>query len=377
MIQADYIFRGLSFTHPWAAALLAAPLLLLLWRRRAAGARAALVFSNIRLLGRRGSFRLSTRWLPAAFLLAAWLSLSLAMMGPRKGREEMMVTTEGIAIAMVMDASGSMAKKDMADGDRLQSRLEMVQAVFRDFVRGNPKLGLSGRENDLVGLVVFDRFVEELCPLTLDHDFLMNLMQDRVATTLAETERLERMGDPRVMQNASVNGTAAYEGVAMAAELLKQSEKSLAASARKGEGNYTIKSKVMIVLTDGQDNASQISPADAAKVAREFGVKVYTIAVHGRPVRQDIFGLMLQGVEDFDDKPMQLIAKETGGQSYKATNPESLSRIYEEIGKLETSRFHRQASMEYEPRHEPFILAGLALLLLGLALGNSYYRELP
>lgn len=370
--------KGLSFAHPWFGLLVLLPLLLPLLGRFLTNRPAALVFSNLGLVRPGASLRLATRWIPPALLVLSWSALSLAMMGPRLGHQETKVATEGIAIAMVLDCSLSMATPDMSLGDQLVSRADMVKEVFRDFVVGDAKKGLSGRENDLIGLVSFDRFVEELCPLTLDHSFVMDLMRDKVATFLDEADRLRKNGDPRHLNSSPINGTAAYDGVAMAADLLRKTEQSLAAALKKGEGGYAIKSKVMILLTDGADNQSSIGPANAAKVAREFGVKVHAIAVHGKPVRQDMFGLMLGGSgENYDDGPLQLIAKETGGRFYKATSPDSLARIYEEIDRMEKTRFSRQMTMEYEPVQGPFLLAGLAFLLAALLLRGTIHRELP
>ncbi len=367
-----------SFSRPWCAALLALPLLYFFAQRYLLGLPPALLFSNARLIVPAVSWRTSTRWIPNLLLTLAWMVFSVAMMGPRIGRVETEVSSEGVAINMVVDGSGSMVTPDMPDGDRLISRIEMAQSVFHDFLRGNEKRGLPGRKNDMVGLVSFDRFVQELCPLTLDHAFLADLMKDFSAGVLAENERLQSVADPALQGRSSLNGTAVYDGALMASDLLRKTEKSLANAVKQSKGNYTIRSKILILLTDGEDNASHISEENAAKAIREAGVKVYAIAVHGRPVQRDVFGMrIVQGGEEYDDSPLRALAETTGGRFYRADDPESLARICQAIDRLEKSEFARQVTTEYDPVHRPWIMAGLLLLAAGQFLAQTLYRVLP
>lgn len=368
---------ALQFSQRWCGLLTGLPLLLWLWRSWRPGTRPAVVFSRLSWLSAGSSWKTATLWVPKALVVMAWGVLCVAMMGPRLGHKETKVTTEGIAIAMVLDTSGSMIEGTLAFGAESATRLEMSERMFKDFVRGNRDLGLKGRANDMIGLVTFNRFVQEQCPLTLDHDFLMDLVQDATSTVSREHERLQQARSQQEVNNSGLAGTALYEGMALGADMLNKSEQSLKEALRRGEGQYSIASKVLIVLTDGEDNASQINHEDAIRIAKEFDVRIYTIAVLGQRVQTDIFGRRLQSQASFDDTRLRVMAEKTGGQSFRAEDAEGLARIYTEIDALEKTRIDQQVSMEYEPFHQPFVLAGLLLLAMALLLRESVYRVIP
>ncbi|MBF0245754.1 MAG: VWA domain-containing protein [Planctomycetes bacterium] len=183
---------------------------------------------------------------------------------------------------------------------------------------------------------------------------------------------------PNRQINSSINGTAVYDGGAKGAQILGQTDATLGASSQKTDGNYSIKSKILIVFTDGEDNSSVVTALDAIKVAKEFGIKIYSIAFHGEEVQRDIFGTFLRsGAKGYDDTFLKMMAERTGGRFYQATDPDSLLRIYDEINQLEKTDISKQVSMEYSPAHRPWILAGLVLLLLSTLLSNTVFRVLP
>jgi Ca-activated chloride channel family protein len=379
----------LDSSRPWLALLIILPGALLLVKRFLNFKKPALVYSDIRSIPSINSFRTSTLFIPKILFFIAWCLLVIALIGPREGHEESNITTQGIAISMVMDISGSMKEIDMPTHDgKVISRYEMIQNVFTDFVRGNKESDLSGRNNDMISLTVFGKYVDDLCPLTLDHSFLLDMMNNTiegVKADMANFENLQRQSNnnTRIQQmiqkkNPIWLGTAVFEGVALGADIVRQIDDKLKNAKTEESSNYTIKSKIMIVLTDGEDNSSEIGAEEAIAVAKELGVKIYSIAVHGKPVKRDVLGFFMGGTgKEYDDAPLQKMAEETGGKFYKASDPDSLIKIYRDINKLEKSEISKQVTMEFSPTHRPWILAGLIFLMCGVILNSTYYRILP
>lgn len=374
-------FAHLEFSRPWLGLLILLILLVWLLRKHLSGTKAAVIFSDLRLISSEGTWRTRTLFLPDLIYFTGWLCMIIALMGPRLGHEETKVTTEGIAISMVMDVSSSMREKDMPLEGQVINRYEMVRKVFKDFVQGREESELKGRNNDMLSLVVFGSYVDDLCPLTLDHDFLLDLMEnfiDSVQTDFVKTnEEFQRTG--RQPSHAPIwASTCIYEGVAMGAEMLHSPKQQLDVAKENAQSNYNIKSKVLILLTDGEDTGSEITIEDSIEVAKEFGVKVYAIAIHGKELQQNIRGLIFKrGSREYDDSPMKKLAKETGGRFFKATDPDSLLKIYQTIDELETTEISRQVSMDFAPWHRPWVLACFICLLLHKLLKESVYRELP
>jgi Ca-activated chloride channel family protein len=167
------------------------------------------------------------------------------------------------------------------------------------------------------------------------------------------------------------SSTAVYEGVALGADKLNQKNVE--------ESNYKIKSKAMILLTDGEDTGSGVSVDDAIGVAKEFGIKVYAIAIHGnKNLRQDIAGLFIGAAsQGYNDGPLKKIANETGGRFFQASNPDSLKQVMSAIDQMEKSEITHQVSTDFAPWHRPWLMAALILMLLSMILRHSVYRELP
>ncbi len=355
--------------RPWGLLLLALPLLSYgyhLWKKPLA---AALLFSDTHRLAHTVTWRTLTYFLPTLILLVSWCLFVIAICGPRKGKAETMVTTEGIAMAFVVDQSGSMMAPDILDKGEAVTRMRMLEKVFIQFVEGDKNADLAGRPNDFIGVVGFNQYTTDLCPLTLDHIFLVDILKNSVQAFEAEASREN--------QNSALGRTFIWDGVAMGADMLHQSEKILKKVQKEDSGSYTIKSKVLIVLSDGEDNGSSISNMDAVRIAKEFGIKIYAIAIHGSgKIIQTIFGPR-QVKAEYDDEPLKRIAEETGGRMFQVTHNESLQKVMADIDKLEKSEIYRQVSMEYTPIHRPFIMIGFFLFLLGHILRHTLYRELP
>jgi Ca-activated chloride channel family protein len=308
-------------------------------------------YSSLRLVeSTKRSLRARLAWLPAALFALASLALSVALAGPRTGNAVSEVKREGIAIGMVVDRSGSMEARDFVRGDTSTSRLDVVKKIFNDFVQGGGSFG-EGRTDDLIGLVTFARYADGLCPLTLDHGNLMSIL-DQIETPLDQAE----------------DGTAVGEGLALAVERLRRQEAA---------------SKIIILLTDGVNNAGEIEPLQAAELAAQYGIKVYTIGAGYTgfapyPVRRADGRTSLQRVPvEIDEVTLQRIAQRSGGRYFHATNEQGLREVVEEIGRLERSEVSEVRYLEYEVHFAPFVGSALALVALAALLSNTWLRRLP
>ncbi|NQT86223.1 VWA domain-containing protein, partial [bacterium] len=246
----------MRFESPWALLiLLAIPLALWLRRRHLGGSVRFSTTANASRAGR--SLRQRLLWAPTGLRAAALALFVVALARPQEGREKVREASQGIAIMMAVDRSSSMQAEMLVDGAR-RTRLDVVKDAFRDFVLGNGD-DLAGRPNDLVGMVVFARYADTVCPLTLGHGALARFL-DSVHIVRVQSE----------------DGTSIGDGLALAAARLKTAEEAL---VQAGKSDYEIKSKIAILLTDGRHNRGKRRPAEAIALAKEWGVKVYTIGV--------------------------------------------------------------------------------------------------
>jgi Ca-activated chloride channel family protein len=273
----------------------------------------------------------------------------VALARPQKGLEAIAVSSEGIAIAMVVDISSSMAALDLQLDGQQTDRLQVVKHSFRTFVKGNGTL--SGRAHDLIGMITFARYADAICPLTLDHHTLLDLLEQ-----------------VRIVTRPEEDGTAIGEAIALGMDRLRTS---------------TAKSRVMIVLTDGTNNAGETTPLQAAEIAQALGIKIYTIGTGTRgmalaPVRTRDGQLVLQRVHvSIDEDTLTQVAQTTGGRYFRATDSQALQAIYGEIDRLEkttTVAEHFQQYAEYFPF---ILLPGLMLLGLEVVLSTTRFRTIP
>ena len=308
--------------------LLLVPLVLLFSRRRQRPA--AIAYSTLHdLAALPRSF--ATRLREALPLLRALvLVLCVAALArPQQGLEPIRIYSDGIAIVMVVDISSSMSTPDaMLDG-QASSRLELVKQTFRNFVRGDS--GLRGRAGDLIGMVTFARYADSVCPLTLDYETLLSLL-DQVA----------------IVPQAEEDGTAIGEAMALGIERLQGSEAP---------------GRVMILLTDGTNNAGDTPPLLAAQIAKALGVKIYAIGTGNKGA--------------IDELTLLEIAASTGGQYFHATDDEALHRIYAAIDRLETTATVSEHHRQYVERFAWFLLPALGLLLLEMLLVNTRLLSIP
>jgi Ca-activated chloride channel family protein len=347
-------------TISWIVAVVAAAGIvpaMIVHHRRGRG-RAAVRFSSMRSLRRvPPTFRHRLRPVVPTLRVMAVVLLLVAFARPRKGDEVTEVATQGVAIQMVLDRSGSMVRYEMPYEGEWRTRLEVVQDVFKAFVLGDGK-DLPGRRNDLVGLTTFARYAEEECPLTLDHGSLAGFVDTLVAATGQE--------------NMTAIGDGLYQAVL---SLIIADDYVRETYGREDE--YRITSKVIILLTDGEWNAGEHSPREAARFAAENGIKIYTVAIAGGQDRErqaGILGAMLR--ERIDTADIRRVAEITGGLYQEATDGESLRRIYEKIDALERSEF-RETFRRYDERYQLPALVALGALLLEILLACTWFRKIP
>jgi len=355
-------FRFLSWT--W---LLAIPVLLLVaWIRFRRKSPPSAIFSSLEgLKGLPVTFaQRIRRMLPFLYLLSMLLII-LGLARPQSGKSESRVTGEGIAIELVLDVSGSMEAIDFQLGGKDVSRLDAIKHVISEFILGSRASGLAGRKDDLVGVVAFGGFADSKCPLTLDHGALVDIVRG------LEVPKPVRDRRGRVINADSLKedlATAIGDGLALGVDRLR---------------NAQAKSKVLILLTDGDNNAGAIDPREAATIARESGIKVYTIGLGRNGVvpfpQEDEFGKRVLVPAEFriDEALLREMATTANGEYFHASDSASLANVYAQIDRLEKSEFNETKYSEYTELYRWFAGPGLALALVIGVLYETRFRSLP
>jgi len=329
-----------SFKDPLFFLLLVlVPLLVYRHFRRQHG---AVRFSSIDNLKRIGPSW--TLWARHGLLLLRCITvvlLVIALARPQKGRQETKIITEGIDIILAVDVSGSMMAEDFQIGGEHRNRLYVVKEVVRDFIKG--------RQNDRIGIVTFAGRPYTLCPLILDYGWLIQQL-DRAEIGMIE------------------DGTAIGSAIATSANRMRAS---------------TAKSRIIILLTDGLNNAGQIDPITAADAARALNVRIYTIGAGTKglapfPVK-DFFGnkVYRQVRIEIDDDSLKQIAQKTEGMYFRATDTDSLRRIYEEIDRMEKTEMETTEYLEYKEFYPYFLISAIIGFAIEIGLANTRLRRLP
>jgi len=326
----------------WLLALAAIPVLA--WLRGRRGPESAFVYSSVSLV--KGITELRRSRAGAVLANLRWIALALLIVGmarPQIAGGQAPLKASGVDIAVALDLSGSMIAEDFQLRGQQVNRLAIAKDTLRTFVENRP--------SDRIGLVVFGTEAYVAAPPTLDHDFLRRVM-DRI-------------------ELGTINGeqTAIGSGLATAVNRLR---------------GLQSKSRIVILLTDGQSNAGKISPLTAAEAAAALGVKVYTIGVGTRglapvPRGTDAFGRKVYGqaAVDIDEDTLRKIAAMTGGKYYRADSTETLRKIYDEIDALEKTEAQINKFAYVEEIMGWFVLPGLGFLMLELILGQTVWRKLP
>jgi Ca-activated chloride channel family protein len=241
----------------------------------------------------------------------------------------------------------------------------VVKRVFDEFVSGKGG-DLPGRPNDLIGMISFARYADTVCPLTLAHGALSQFLEN-----------------VKLVKRKSEDGTAIGDAVALAAARLRTAEETLARQVKEEKDRFKIKSKIIILLTDGQNNAGERAPSAAAELAQKWGIKIYAIGVGGAEglIRQHgILGSFLarlgQG-SGVDKKTLKDIADKTGGMFRMAEDADSLREIYGEIDKMERSEIESIRYMDYKELFLPFLFAAIAFLVAEIVLSCTVFRKIP
>ena len=329
--MSNYTFVNREFFY-----LLIIPIAILIWYiLKYKFVSSTILFSDTHSISKTITLKQRLRHLPYLLKIIATALLIIAIARPQSTANWEESTTEGIDIVLAMDISGSMLARDLKP-----DRLEASKDVAMDFI--------SKRKNDRVGLVIFAGESFTQCPLTTDHNVLLNLFKD-VKSGMVE------------------DGTAIGMGLATAVNRLKDSKAI---------------SKVIILLTDGVNNSGMVPPLTAAEIAQKFGIRVYTIGVGTEGFApypfQTPFGIQYQDVEvKIDEKTLQDIAILTDGKYFRATNNNSLKEIYKDIDALEKSKIE---VTEFHKRSEeflPFALWAIGLLFLGFILQITYLKQIP
>ena len=333
----------MTFAHPYLLLLLLL-LPLAAWLKGRRGQPPAFVYSSVQLVravtnitrARNGGFLAAMRWLVLALFIVALAQPRFTKFDTTKA------TASGVDIVVAFDLSGSMAAEDFQVRGQRVNRVNMARAVLKGFIDKRP--------SDRIGLVAFATEAFIASPLTLDHDFL-----------LKNLERLDL---------GSINGNQTAIGSALSTAVNRLRE-------------VKSKSKIVILMTDGQNNAGKVAPLTAAEAAQALNVKIYTIGVGTRgqaPMpATDMFGRRgYQMVDvDIDEETLQKISEMTGGKYYRADNAENFQRIYAEIDKLEKTEAEVKKLAQHTELFAWLVSVGLAMLLVEVALGQTVFRRLP
>jgi Ca-activated chloride channel homolog len=334
----------MAFAHPYLLLLLLL-LPLLAWLKGRRGRSPAFLYSSVKLVEGLAHARRSHA---GAFLAALrWLALALfivALAQPRLTKSTTQVKASGVDIVVAVDMSGSMVSEDFEVKGGRVNRFNMARSVLKAFIDQRP--------GDRIGLIVFATQAFIATPLTLDHDFLQ--------------ENLDRLEIGAINQNQTAIGDA----LATAVNRLR---------------DLKAKSKIVILMTDGQNNSGKIEPLMAADAARALGIKVYTIGIGKQgtapmPVGRNPYTgeTVYQEVPvDVDEETLQKIADDTGGKYYRADNAKKFHEIYAEIDKLEKTEAVINKYTEFKELFPWLVTGGLLLLLIEIILGQTWLRRLP
>ena len=323
----------MAFAHPYLLLLL---LLLpaLAWLKGRRGSSPAFLYSSVKLVegltnmrhSRAGAFLAAMRWLVLTLFI-------VALAQPRLSKSTTEVKASGVDIVVAFDMSGSMNIGDYIVQNQQVRRFDISKAVLKKFIGERP--------NDRIGLVVFGSQAFIASPLTLDHDYLI--------------ENLERLDLGAIPWRT----TAIGDGLTTTVNRLRELKS---------------KSKIIILMTDGMNNAGKVDPIAAAQAAAALGMKIYTIGLGNREMVIRMGG----SANDLpDEDTLQQIAQLSGGKFFRANNTEQLQQIYAEIDKLEKTEAVINKYTKFKELFPWLVASGLALLLLEVVLGQTAFRRLP
>ena len=332
---------GATFATPWALWLLLL-IPVLAWLKGKIGGTPGVVFPSTQTLRSIGVRRRSRAGdLLTALSLAAFAALVIALARPQLGKTITRTQASGIDIMLCIDVSRSMLSEDFSIGAQRANRVDAVKQVAQSFIEQRP--------NDRIGIVAFAGAPYLVSPLTLDHDWLIRNL-DRVQIGLVE------------------DGTAIGSALATAENRLKDKQ---------------AKTKIIVLLTDGDNNAGKVMPLTAAEAAKALGIRIYTIGAGTRGMAPypftDQFGRTIyQNVPvEIDENTLKKIAATANGEYFRATDTRSLQEIFNEIDKLEKTKIEAERIAEYRDLFPWFLIVGVSLLVLEIAASQTIWRRLP
>ena len=336
----DYL-NNISFAAPQFFLLgLLLPVMIVWYVKKNAGSQAGIKVSSAKSFAGLSSWKTMLRHLPFLLRLLSIAFIIAALARPQTKTDEQQAEGDGLDIVLCIDVSGSMTAQDF-----IPNRMEAAKKVAQDFI--------DSRLTDRIAIVIFSGESFTQCPLTTDRAVLKSAVEN-IRNGLLE------------------DGTAIGDGLATSVDRLRSSKS---------------KSKVVVLLTDGENNGGLIGPTNAKEIAKAFHVKVYTVGVGTEgyapfPVRTEMGVVMQQQKVTIDEKLLREIAGETGGKYFRARDNASLANIYKEIdglekSKVEISKVEISTLTRYTEKFFPFVLAALALLLLEFLLRFTVLKKFP
>ena len=329
--------QHIEFTYPWVLGLvLLLPLLVYEYIRRNNRSQASMLVTTTHFIETTKSIKTSLLHLPFVIRCFTLVFLIVAMAMPRLKFTEDQTEGNGIDIVLCFDISGSMTEKDFQP-----SRLEAAKAVAQQFV--------SQRPGDRIGVVIFSGVSFTLCPITTDHNAVASQIQNISSGYLQE------------------EGTAIGSGLATSVDRLRTSKSN---------------SKVVILLTDGVDVGGSVPPDIAKEMAKQYGIKVYTIGVGSEKEIDEVVSTPLGDIIqkrklEFNEGLLEDIAKSTGGQYFHATDNAALQKIYESINQLEKSKIKVTSYSRYTNEFLPWLIAGIIFLFFEIILRYTVFKKFP
>ncbi|MDC7123970.1 MAG: VWA domain-containing protein [Spirochaetales bacterium] len=347
----------MNFESPWAFAFVIPLVLLFILVILKRNNNTGITFSSsYPLLIEKKSLRQNLLWLPTLLFFLASLFMIAALARPRKRLDEVRKVTSGVAMELVVDRSGSMAA-EIENGTSYIRRMDIVKKNLLSFIAGNGK-ELSGRPDDLIGLIAFAKYADTLSPLSLSHDVLKEFTTGLDVVTKKEDD-----------------GTSIGDAIALAAARLKNVGKN-----NDSEKGYEIKSKIIILLTDGENNTGKYSPREAAELAANWGIKIYSIGFGGTAYYEmdSLFGKRKVPIGSaVDKKTLNEISKITGGEYFEADSAKDLAAVYEKIDQMEKAQIVSFTEYKYKELFFEFLVLSIIMLAAAVILDSTILRRLP
>jgi Ca-activated chloride channel family protein len=334
-------FFGATFAHPWVLSLLLLTPVLA-WLKGKFGGTPGVIFSStstLRSIGMRRRSRAGD--LLTALSLGAFVAFVIALARPQLGNTITRTQASGVDIMLCIDVSSSMQAEDFTVGNRRANRLEAVKEVARQFIEQRP--------NDRIGIIAFAGRPYLVSPLTLDHEWLIQNLE-------------------RVQLGQIEDGTAIGSALVTAENRLKDRD---------------AKTKLIVLLTDGENTAGKVLPVTAAEAAKALGVRIYAIGAGTQgmapfPVGRVGGQVYYENVEvRIDEETLKKVADISGGEYFRATNTRTLAEIFGEIDKLEKTKIEVEKIAQYHDLFPWFVIAGLSLLGIEIVASQTVWRRLP